>query len=283
MRRVNTAVIRERYSIPTVEEILQDLTGACVFCKLYIRWGYHQIEHDEQSKQYTTFATHTCLYRYKRLMFGVSAEPEIYQHVIQQSLQGCPGVRNISDDIIAFGKTRQEHDHNLNTVLARLKSVVLLLMINPNLVRVSEVTYFGYTFAENVIRPTDETVAAIRNARKPSNASEVRRFLGLVNYCSRFNPIFSTIAAPLRQLRRKGSPLTWTKLDQNAFESLQNTLTSISVMAHFDPSAPTQLRVDSSHAGLEAILTQTHGNETRPVAYASRTLTPVERRYSETD
>ena len=115
MRWVNTAVIRERYPIPTVEEILQHLTGACVFSKLDLRWGYHQIELDEQSRHYTTFATHTGLYRYKRLMFGVSAAPEIYQHVIQQSLQGCPGMPNISDDIIVFGKTQQEHDHNHNT------------------------------------------------------------------------------------------------------------------------------------------------------------------------
>ena len=104
MRRVNTAVIRERYPIPTVEEVLQDLTGACVFSKLDLRWGYHQIELDEQSKQYTTFATHTDLYRYKRFMFGVFAAPEIYQHVIQQSFQGRPVVRNISDYIIRHNK-----------------------------------------------------------------------------------------------------------------------------------------------------------------------------------
>ena len=216
-------------------------------------------------------------------MFGVSAAPEIYQHVIQQSLQGCPGVRNISDDIIVFGKTQQEHDHNLNTVLARLQECGLTLNGDKCKFGVSEVTFFGYTIAENGIRPTDETVAAIRNAPKPSNASEVRSFLGLVNYCSRFIPNFSTIAAPLRQLTHKGTPFTWTKLHQNAFESLQTTLTSNSVMAHFDPSAPTQLRVDASPVGQGAILTQTHGDETRPVAYASRTLTPVERRYSQTE
>ena len=161
MRRVNTAVIRERYPIPTIEEILQDLTGACVFSKLDLRWGYHQIELDEQSKQYTTFATHTGLYRYKHLMFGVSAAPEIYQHVIQQSLQGCPGVRNISDDIIVFGKTQQEHDHNLNTVLVRLQECGLTLNGDKCKFSVSEVTFFGYTIAANGIRPTDETVTAI--------------------------------------------------------------------------------------------------------------------------
>jgi hypothetical protein len=250
MRRVNTAVFRERYPIPTVEEILQDLTGAWVFSKLDLRWGYHQIELDEQSRNYTTFSTHTGLYRYKRLMFGVSAAPEIYQHVIQQSLQGCPGMRNISDDIIVLGKTQQEHNNNLNAVLATLQECGLTLNRDKCKFSVSQVTFFEYTISANGIRPTDETVTAIRNAPKPSSASEVRSFLGLVNCCSRFIPNFSTIAAPLRQLTHKGAPFTWTKLHQNAFESFQKTLTSNSVMAHFDPSAPTQLRVDASPFGL---------------------------------
>jgi hypothetical protein len=131
-------------------------------------------------------------------MFGVSAAPEIYQHVNQQSLQGCPGMRNISDDIIVFGKTQQEHDHNLNTVLATLQECGLILNRDKRKFSVSEVTFFEYTISANGIRPTDETVTAILNAPKPSNASEVRSFLGLVNFCSRFIPNFSTIAAPLR-------------------------------------------------------------------------------------
>ena len=192
-------------------------------------------------------------------------------------------MRNISDDIIVFGKTQQEHDHNLNTVLATLQECGLTLNRDKCKFSVSEVTFFGYTISANGIRPTDETVTAIRNAPKPSSASEVRSFLGLVNYCSRFIPNLSTVAAPLQQLTHKGAPFTWTKLHQNAFESLQKTLTSNSVMAHFDPSAPTQLRVDASPFGLGAILTETHGDETRPVAYASRTLTAVKRRYSQNE
>ena len=276
-------MIRERYSIPTVEEILQDLTGACVFSKLDLRWGYHQIELDEQSKQYTTFATHTGLDRYKCLMFGVSAAPEIYQHVIQQSLQGCPGMRNISDDIIVSGKDQQEQDHNLNNVLTRLQERGLTLNAEKYKFSVPEITFFGYTISGSGIRPADETATAIRNAPKPSTVSEVRSFLGLVNYCSRFIPNFATISAPIRQLTHKGTPFTWTKLHQNAFETLQKMLTSNSVKAHFNPNAPTQLRVDASPVGLGVILTQIHGDEPRPVAYASRTLNPVERRYSQTE
>jgi hypothetical protein len=136
-----------------VEEILQDLTGACVFSKLDLRWC-HQIKLDEQPKHYTTFATHTGLYRYKRLMFDVSVAPENYQHVIQQSLQGYPGMENISADIIVFGKTQQEHDHNLNTVLARLQECGLTLNRDKCNFSVSEVTFFGYTIWANDIRHT---------------------------------------------------------------------------------------------------------------------------------
>ena len=86
----NTAVLRERYPIPTIEESLQDLNGAAVFSKLDLKWGYHQIELDQHSRALTTFTTHDGLYRYKRLMFGISAALEIYQHAIQQVLHGLP-------------------------------------------------------------------------------------------------------------------------------------------------------------------------------------------------
>ena len=222
MRRFNTAVIRERYPIPTVEEILRDLTGACVFSKVDLRWGYDQTELDEQSKKYTTFATQTGLYRYKRLMFGVSASPEIFLHVIQQSVQGCPRVRNISDDIIVSGKDQQEHDTNLHNVLTRFQERGLTLNAEKCKFSVPEITFFGYTISGSGIRPTDETVTAIRNAPKPSTVSEVRSFLRLVNYCSRFIPNFATISAPLRQLTHKAPPKCIRNLAKDAHQQFSH-------------------------------------------------------------
>ena len=88
-------------------------------------------------------------------MFGVSAAPEIYQHVIQQSLQGCPGVRNISDDIIDSSKDQQEHDQNLHNVLTRLQERGLTLNAEKCKFSVPEITFFGYTISGSSIRPTD--------------------------------------------------------------------------------------------------------------------------------
>ena len=99
MHRANEAIVRERHPIPTVDEVLQDMTQSSVFTKLDLRWGYHQLELSEESRDITTFTKHAALYRYKRLLFGVTSAPEIYQHAIQKALHGCEGVRNISDVI----------------------------------------------------------------------------------------------------------------------------------------------------------------------------------------
>lgn len=283
MRRVNAAVIRERYPIPTIEETLHDLNGAAVFSKLDLKWGYHQIELDEQSRSLTTFTTHDGLYRYKRLMFGISAAPEIYQHAIQQVLHGLPGVKNISDDIIIFGKDQSDHDTNLHRVLTRLQDRRLTLNSDKCKFNVPEITFFGFNISAAGIRPNLQTIEAIRNAPAPKNASEVRSFLGLANFCSRFIPDFSTIAHPLRELTHKSVPWKWASEHQTSFDILRNVLTSDHVMAHYNPAAPTQLRVDASPVGLGAILTQTQDGEIKPIAYASRTLTSVETRYSQTE
>ena len=283
MRRVNTAVIRERYPIPTIEETLHDLNGAAVFSKLDLKWGYHQIELDEQSRELTTFTTHKGLFRYKRLMFGISAAPDIYQHTIQQVLQGLPGVKNISDDLIVFGKDQMEHDRNLHQVLTRLQERQLTLNSDKCKFNVPEITFFGFDISAAGIRPNHQTTEAIRNAPTPKNALEVRSFLGLANFCSRFIQDFSTIGYPLRQLTRKAVQWGWRSEHQRAFDNLKNALTSTHVMAHYDPTAPSQLRVDASPVGLGAILTQTQDGETKPIAYASRTLTSVETRYSQTE
>ena len=107
MRQANCAVERERYPIPTIDEVLQDMNRSKVFSKLDLRWGYHQIALSEESREITTFITHKGLYRYKRLMFGISSAPEKYQQVIQQTLQDIEGVHNISDDIIVHGATQE--------------------------------------------------------------------------------------------------------------------------------------------------------------------------------
>jgi hypothetical protein len=171
----------------------------------------------------------------------------------------------------------------LDQTLQRLHANGLTLNKDKCLFSVPELVFFGFKISASGLSPDDKKVEANQNAPAPTNAGEVRSFLGLVNYCARFIPNLATISEPLRQLTRMGAEWAFGKTTAACIQRLKNSLTSDCVMAHYTPEAQTELRVDASPVGLGAILMQSDGHETRPVAYASRTLTDVERRYSQTE
>ena len=283
MRRANEAIVRERHSIPTVDEVLQDMTQSSVFSKLDLKWGYHQLELSEESRDITTFTTHAGLYRYKRLMFGVTSAPEIYQHAIQQALHGCEGVRNISDDIILHGKDDQQHDERLEKLLERLQQRGLTLNSAKCKFKMPQLEFMGYLLSTRGIGPTESKVEAVVNAREPESVAEVRSFMGLVNFSAEFIPNLATVSEPLRQLTRKGVTFKWGEKQQEAFKALKETLASAETLAYYDKDAKTRVIADASPVGLGAVLAQEQNGNWRPVYYASRSLTAVERRYSQTE
>ena len=140
MRRANEAIVRERLPIPTVYEVLESLT---VFCKLDLRWGFHQIELEPNSRDITSFATDDGIFRYKRLSFGVNAAPEKYQHIITQTMAGLKGVANIADDLVVHGQDSEEHDRNLIKVLERLKERGLTVNAEKCTFRMTKVVFMG--------------------------------------------------------------------------------------------------------------------------------------------
>ena len=283
MRRANEAIIRERYPIPTVDEVLQSLNQSTVFSKLDLKWGYHQLELHPDSRSITTFTTHCGLYQYKRLMFGITSAPKVYQHVIQQSLQGCEGVANISDDIIIHGKNTEEHDRRLQRVLERLKEKNLTLNAEKCKFHMTQMVFMGLVLSDNGIGPAEDKVKAIVDAREPQSASEVRSFLGLANYNARFIPDFATVAEPLRRLTKKGVHFEFGEEQKNAFNELKRRLSSAETLGYFDKDAKTLIIADASPVGLGAILIQEQQGRKRVISYASKSLSAVERRYSQTE
>ena len=143
MRQANRAIQRERHPTPTVEEILHDLNGASVFSKLDLNKGYHQLELDPKSRGITTFATHRDLYRYQRLAFGISSAAEIFQYQIQTALAGIPDCRNLSDDIIVYGKAQQEHGTTLRNVFQRLRDKGLTLNRSKCVFNKANLNFYG--------------------------------------------------------------------------------------------------------------------------------------------
>lgn len=282
MRRANEAVLRENYPIPTMEDTMPVLQGATVFSKIDLNLAYHQIELHPASREITTFGTHVGMYRYKRLMFGIKCAPEMFQRILENILTTLNGVVNYQDDILVFGRTMSEHDENLEALLKRLQDVGL--GINPDKCefRKKEVRFLGHIISENSIRPMFDKVQAIREFRSPATAEELRRFLGMVTYLGKFIPNLSTELSDLQKTARV-VPFQWKKTDEKSFIRVKGLLSEETHLGIFDPDLKPIVMADASPVGLGAVLLQEKGDDVRVICYTSRSLSTVERRYSQTE
>ena len=279
MREPNKAIERERHQMPTVNEIINDVNGSAIFSKIDLRSGYHQLELEESSRYITTFATHLGLFRYKRLNFGISSAAEVFQKAIQDVVRDVSNAKNISDDIIIYGKNKKEHDAALHKVFKKLHENGLTINLEKCEFGVDTISFFGFTFSEKGISPDPKKTTAIENMKPPQNPSEVISFLGMTNFMSRFIPNYATINEPLRNLTKKDTQWTWNKKEQDAFDQLREVISNESINAYYDPKKTTSVIVDASPVGLGAMLVQ--GNQV--IAYSSRSLTSTETRYSQTE
>ena len=212
-------------------------------------------------------------------MFGVNAASEIFQNKVEELLTGLPGCKNISDDIIVFGQNQETHDKNLRSVFERLKDNNVRLNKEKCVFSQPEIMFYGHIFSANGIRPDPKKVDTIKNATPPQNVSEVKSFLGMTQYVSRFIPGYANITAPLRSLTKQSTTWKWGNEESTAFNQLKDALTGEQVMSYFDPSKETEIIVDASPVGLGALLIQ----EDKIISYASRALSDVETRYSQTE
>ena len=278
MRQANKAIKRERHVTPTIKEMIGDLNGAKVFSKLDLNQGYNQLELAPESRYITTFGTHMGLMRYKRLNFGISCAPEIFQNVIRETLEGIDGAKNISDDILVFGKSQKDHDQHLRAVFQRLREKGLTLNKSKCEYSKDKLEFFGYVFSKEGISPDPKKVEEVVNLSTPSTASEVRSLLGMTNYCSRFTPDYATKTELLRKLTHKDQPWCWTTERDRAVSQLKEALASAPVTAYFDPEKESEISVDASPVGLAAILSQVdpQTEERHVITYASRSLTATE-------
>eukprot|EP00057_Strongylocentrotus_purpuratus_P008996 XP_011663470.1 PREDICTED: uncharacterized protein K02A2.6-like [Strongylocentrotus purpuratus] len=277
MRAANKAVIRERHPTPTMDEIITELNGSKVFSKLDLKSGYHQLELEPESRYITTFATHVGLKRYKRLNFGISSASEVFQNAIRQTLEGIPGVLNVSDDILVHAPDEASHNERLNTLFQRLQEQGLTLNTQKCQFNKTTISFFGLVFSAEGASPDPDKVDAIHQAARPQNAQEVRSLLGMASYSSRFIPNLATITAPLRSLMTKGVKFEWNQEHEAALKALKDSISKSAVSSYFDTAKRTILYVDASPVGLGAMLTQ----EGSTIIYASRSLTPTEQRYSQ--
>ena len=279
---VNQASKLDHYPIPKVEDLFASLAGGQTFTKLDLSQAYQQIRLEEQSRQYVVINTHKGLFRYTRLPYGVSSAPAIFQRTMELLLQGIPGVVVYLDDILITGKTKSEHVKALDEVLSRLEKAGLRLQKRKCVFMATEVDYLGHRIDAEGLHPLADKVWAVQEAPSPRSVSELKSYLGLLSYYGKFLPSLSSILAPLYRLLKVSVRWQWSDKEQKAFDKSKELLLSSKVLVHFDPDREVVLACDASPYGLGAVLSHRmpDGVE-RPIAFASRTLSPAEQKYSQ--
>ena len=201
---VNSTLEVDQHPLPNPEELFVALSGGENFTKLDLSRAYQQILLEENSREFVTINTHKGLYRPTRLPFGVSSASAIFQSKIEQVLQAMPMVVCRVDDILISGKNDQEHISNLNEVLTRLKNAGLRLKLSKCKFMQPSVEYLGYRVDASGLHAIEKKVQAIRDAPAPENQQQLRSFLGMVNYHSKFISNYSMVTHPLNELLRDG-------------------------------------------------------------------------------
>ena len=273
----------DSYPLPKIDDLFASLAGGKTFSKLDLANAYQQIPLDEASRKSVAINTHKGLFQYNRLPFGVSAAPSIFQRTMETLLQGLPGVCLYLDDILITGKTDQEHLTNLSAVLQKLAAAGMKLRPDKCFFMLQEVIYLGHKISEKGLQPTQEKVRAIVEAPSPRNVSQLKSFLGMLNYYGKFLPNLSTCLAPLYSLLQKRAYWSWGAEQNKAFQESKSMLTSSCILTHYDPTKPLILACDASPYGVGAVLSHKLGEDERPIAFASRSMAPAEKNYSQID
>ena len=214
---VNPQLQVDQYPLPKIQDIFASLAGGQRFTKIDLRQAYNQLEMNDNSKSYLTINTHKGLYSYNRLVFGISASPSIWQRTMDQVLKGIPNTSCILDDIIITGKTDDEHLKTLEAVLQRLMDYNLRVNEAKCKFFQEEITYCGHKIDANGLHKTQDKIEAVINAPKPENVTQLRAFLGLVNYYSHFLPNLASVLHPLYQLLKQNVKLSGQKLHRKHF------------------------------------------------------------------
>jgi hypothetical protein len=281
LKPLNENVLREVHPLPKVDETLAQLAGAAVFSKLDANSGFWQIPLAKKSRLLTTFITPFGRYCFNKMPFGISSAPEHFQKRMSEILRGLDGVLCLMDDVLVYGSNETEHDQRLMVALTKIQTAGVTLNPNKCEFRKKQLKFLGHLVDRDGIRADPEKTAPITAMKAPTNISELRRFMGMINQLGKFSQNLADFTQPLRQLLSKTSAWYWGPDQEQAFSRIKSELSQPTVLALYNPQAHTKVCADTSSYGVGAVLMQESDSKWKPVAFASRTMTETEKRYAQ--
>ncbi|GKA82179.1 reverse transcriptase domain-containing protein [Tanacetum coccineum] len=280
-RELNKLTIKNRYPLPRIDDLFDQLQGACCFSKIDLHSGYHQLRVREEDIPKTAFRTRYGHFEFTVMPFGLTNAPTIFMDLMNRVCKPYLDkfVIVFIDDILIYSKSEEEHEVHLKTILDLLKKEKLYAKFSKCEFWLQEVQFLGHVVNRDGIHVDPSKVESVKNWKTLESSTEIRSFLGLAGYYRRFIENFSKIAKPLTLLTQKNKTYVWGDKQDEAFRILKEKLCNAPVLALPDGPNDFVVYCDASKQGFGCVLMQ----RGKVIAYASRQLKTHEKNYTTHD
>ena len=276
-RNLNAVTIKNKYPLPRIDDLLDQLRNAKYFSKIDLRSGYHQMKIRQEDIPKTAFVTRYGQYEFTVVSFGLTNAPAYFMNMMNKVFMDelDKFVVVFIDDILIYSATKEEHEQHLRIVLEKLRQHQLYGKFSKCEFWLEEVAFLGHTLSAGGVAVDPSKIETVQKWGQPLNLTDVRSFLGLAGYYRRFIENFSKIAKPMTNLLKKTKGFEWTPECEKSFQTLKEKLTTTPVLALPDIQQGFVVYCDASRQGLGCVLMQNG----KVIAYASRQLKEHEQRY----
>ncbi|WMV50137.1 hypothetical protein MTR67_043522 [Solanum verrucosum] len=276
-RQLNRVTVKNKYPLPRIDDLFDQLQGASHFSKIDLRSGYHQVKVRECDIPKTAFRTRYGHYEFVVMSFGLTNAPVIFMDLMNRVFKPYLDsfVVVFIDDILIYSHSEEEHMGHLRVVLQRLREEKLYAKYEKCEFWLKEVAFLGHVVSGDGIKVDPKKTDVIRNWPRPLTPSDIRSFLGLAGYYRRFVNGFSSIASPMTKLTQKKAKFEWTDECERSFQTLKDKLVSAPILSLPNGLEGFVVYCDASRVGLGCVLMQNG----KVIAYASRQLKVHEKNY----
>ena len=257
-RAINNITVKYRHPIPRLDDMLDELHGSCVFSKIDLKSGYHQIRMKEGDEWKTAFKTKFGLYEWLVMPFGLTNAPSTFMQLMNHVLRAFIGkfVVVYFDDILIYSKNLVEHVEHLRLVLEVLRKEKLFANLKKCTFCTDKIVFLGFVVSAKGIEVDKEKVKAIQDWPTPTSVSQVRSFHGLASFYQCFVRDFSSIATPLTKVIKKNVPFKWGEKQEKAFKLIKEKLTNAPLLVLPNFAKTFEVECDASGIVIGGILMQ---------------------------